>query len=48
MAWQSEKRSWRGILRGVTWKMVHPSGGPERLLPSYAAGKERGLEKAAP
>lgn len=47
LAWQSEKRSWWGILRGVMWKMVHPSEGPEGLLPSYAAGKERGLEKAA-
>lgn len=37
-----------GILRGVMWKMVHPSEGPEGLLPSYAAGKERGLEKAVP
>lgn len=24
--------------------MVHPSGGPEGLLPSYAAGKERAGE----
>lgn len=48
LAWQSKKRSWRGILRGVTWKMVHPSEGPEGLLPSYAAAKKGGWRRQPP
>ena len=48
MAWQSREEELEGILRGVMWKMVHPSEGPEGLLPSYAAGKERGWRRQPP